>query len=253
MADLLTSLIGPESIQALTHSAQLAAVYKLAKPILSTFLGPAAQEIAETGRDFVKQLEWVKQLRANNALVDAKKALDDAHIDPQPVPLKVLMPILDNCALEDDAVLRNTWSLLLANAANPHSRYKVDPSFVEIMRQLMPIHIRILGFMYDYHTKAEKAREQESMVLDSTTYFVEIENELMPEEDNEVIKLALDNLIRLRLCIGTAGSGRNLPRSVGSRPMEARASEAYPGLSKLILTNLGRAFITICSAPIANE
>jgi hypothetical protein len=47
----------------------------------------------------------------------AQEMLEDAGLQPGPVPLKTLVPLLQYASLEDDKSLQERWANLLANAA----------------------------------------------------------------------------------------------------------------------------------------
>ena len=67
---------------------------------------------------------------------------------PQPVPGRILMPLLEGAAWEDDENLQAKWSALLANAAVMDNNGLILPSFVDTMRHLVPVQAQILDWMY---------------------------------------------------------------------------------------------------------
>jgi hypothetical protein len=68
--------------------------------------------------------------------------------EPQPVEPKILLPLVQAASLEADETLVEKWAALLANAADPTQKAKVQPSFVEAVRQLTPADAQLLEFIY---------------------------------------------------------------------------------------------------------
>ena len=66
------------------------------------------------------------------------KILQAANSRVQEVPEKILIPILQGVALEDDKNLHDMWAALLANAASPENVGKIRPTFIAILKQLAP-------------------------------------------------------------------------------------------------------------------
>lgn len=66
----------------------------------------------------------------------ARRMLKDAGIEPNDIPPKLFLPLLEGASLEDDADLQERWAALIANAANPYSEARVLPIFAQILKQL---------------------------------------------------------------------------------------------------------------------
>ncbi len=60
------------------------------------------------------------------------------------VPQKILLPILEHAAVEDDESLHSAWASLLANAAMLEEGLTITPAFVETLRQLSPAEMTFL-------------------------------------------------------------------------------------------------------------
>jgi hypothetical protein len=93
-------------------------------------------------------VEWQKRRveRASGLVQDAATAVSESRQEPQPVPPRVLIPILERRSLEDDAYLRDRWVALLANAAT--SPTGLIPSFATILAELSPQEARVLNRLY---------------------------------------------------------------------------------------------------------
>lgn len=107
------------------------------KGLLERLFGEAADEGGLILGDVIKgvgvSVRARMQLRTARVLLQTNKMLQAMGIEAQQVPLKVLLPILQNAALEEDNDLQDRWAALLANHAI--GKY-VDTVFPEVLRQL---------------------------------------------------------------------------------------------------------------------
>jgi Abortive infection alpha len=62
--------------------------------------------------------------------------LRDAGLQANPVPPRLLLPIFDNCSVEDNDDLQELWAGLLASASQETD--SLSPSFIETLKQLTP-------------------------------------------------------------------------------------------------------------------
>ena len=155
-----------------------------------------------------------------------------AAIEPQPVPLKTLFPLLEAAALENEDLLKKTWAALLANAANPNLKTSFAPSYVEILRQLGTNEVRVIDFIY-------KRLVNDDII---SIEFNEVNEVLLIPQP--LLKLAFDNLIRLRVC------SQNEKFTIDD---EGHLIQHLGDMSRLNTTNLGIAFIIACTPPIVES
>jgi Abortive infection alpha len=116
--------------------------------LLDKLAGPAAEEIGKTFQDRVKVFRFQRQLRM---LKQVKKMLDDASLSPKRVPLKLLGPIIEAGALEEDDALQDKWAALLANASLDSNM--VHPSFPEVLKQLTGLEATFLDVLWELREK----------------------------------------------------------------------------------------------------
>jgi hypothetical protein len=76
------------------------------------------------------------------------RMLHAANSPVQEVPEKLLIPILQGVALEDDENLHTMWAALLANTASPDGAQKVRPGFISILRNMAPDEALVLKALY---------------------------------------------------------------------------------------------------------
>jgi hypothetical protein len=218
----------------LVRATTTGAVAGIAEPYRDGFaavFGDAARQVSAT----FEALAWLQRLRVAAKVVEkAEKILVRLGIDPAPVRLKLLAPLLESASLEDegDETMQDLWAALLANAAAGDRGAEVLPSFVTILAELTPPQATLLDAIY---TDPPATRPQTSR-----TRWV---RESVDASDGE-FALWLGNLARLDLC---AISG---PPPIGLSPGSTDWENAYltHGLQR---TEWGNAFVSACRAPSA--
>lgn len=84
----------------------------IAKDFLDKLITPALEETGILLRDQVTFWKFKNQIRILNK---AKEYCEKNNISTKVISLKVLCPLLDNAALEEDEVLQDKWAILLSN------------------------------------------------------------------------------------------------------------------------------------------
>lgn len=118
-------------------------------------LGPAADELAEMWRDKVRFYRYEKQLAC---VSKAEIMAQDAGFIPQPVPPKILFPLLDGVSLEEDEDMHTMWVALLANASSPTFAEKVRPGYIALLREMSPDEAALLNWIYADGIRKRKKR-----------------------------------------------------------------------------------------------
>lgn len=127
---------------------------ELATDFLSRVLAPAADA---TGVALAYPIEeWHRRRveRANEMVVSAARILEGDGVDPQPVPGRILFPILQSGSLEEDDALRSTWARLLASAAAADTQSRVSPAFAHVLAQLNPVEVSVIEHLFVDHLDA---------------------------------------------------------------------------------------------------
>jgi hypothetical protein len=84
------------------------------------------------------------------------KMLQASGSPVQEVPEKILIPLLQGVALENDEDLHTMWAALLANAASPENAEKVRQGFIAILKQMSPDEAALLNFLADDRQRIEE-------------------------------------------------------------------------------------------------
>jgi hypothetical protein len=119
--------------------------------LLERALGPAADDVGEIIRAKVNS-------RRNRVIERAAAKLNEAKIEPREVPLRLLGPIVQHAALEDDENLADKWAALLANAAAGEKGADVSQRFAHILSLLTPLEARFFEMVANPKVIANASR-----------------------------------------------------------------------------------------------
>lgn len=194
--------------------------------LIERLFGGTVDEIGGMWQDSLKVRRQLRQVKLMEKL---QKALSGVEFEPQPIPDKIWMPILQAASMEDDDELQNIWASLLANASNSGNIGLVHPSYVEIVRQLSSREATLLQWIYNLDPKIG--------IVDS--YLKDTYQHLFGAEGMQDMMVATENLLRLGLLT------KDLTVHVDGARMDKRAMT----LHSYKQTELGAAIIRACTAP----
>jgi hypothetical protein len=192
----------------------IAGAVQTAKEFLLKLLGPATEEVGFLLQDKVRFYRFKNQLRV---LKKAETMLLKSGYKPQAVPLRVLVPILEAAASEDDDNLSDKWAALLANSSIDDGEDSSHPSFPRILSDITPGEARFLDHL------VKKGRE-----LDWYKFRDELAKILNVSEG--VINFYHGNLFRLGLIV-------------------IISEKKWSNSSTLRLETFGKAFMSACTPP----
>jgi hypothetical protein len=115
------------------------------RQLLYDLLGPVARESGELLADKVRMRRF---RNAEQMISDAGSRLREVGIEPKPVSLKVLIPILEDGSLEEDYDLVSKWAGLLASASAGN---RVLTCYPWLLSQLNAAEANVLSTVYDWH------------------------------------------------------------------------------------------------------
>ena len=87
----------------------------IAKQFLDKLVSPAVEEVGLLLRDTVAMWKFKNQVRILNK---AKAYCEKNNISPKVISLKLLCPLLDGAALEEEVILQDKWAILLSNMSD---------------------------------------------------------------------------------------------------------------------------------------
>ena len=109
--------------------------------LATKLLGPGVEATGEIIADRLRLLRFQLQVRL------LRKAEEIAQAEGFPrkaINGKVLFSLLQAADLEDNNDMQERWASLLASAINANNKTVLEPSFIEILKQLTPSHAYLL-------------------------------------------------------------------------------------------------------------
>jgi hypothetical protein len=199
-------------------------------------------EAGDWGADLIRRYRFKSAVKTY-AL--AKKMLDEAGIDPERVPLHILVPLIEKASLAEDPdesddpvaaeAMKERWAALLANAAAGSQSAEVLPSFPQILSELSPEEAAILDDIY---------RPVDDPIRDWRAYQLHPDIFAARRAADPLFDTRCFNLERLRL---VENQMENL-RMPGTDP------PVYRTLSQFVSgTGLGWNFVLACTRPRAGS
>ena len=129
-------------------------------------------------------LKYQKNLQNRNLTSDKIKTIDP----------KLGIPLLEAASLETDDFLQNTWARLLTNAVDPNFKSEIRVAFVDIIKTLTAVDVKILEEIHSSLSQEEK--------LNSTSIEVHINSPKILNSlkvDMVTYEASLNNLERCQL------------------------------------------------------
>jgi vacuolar-type H+-ATPase subunit H len=145
-----------------TASQALESATREARELIYEFLSPVAKE---SGRYIADKIRVVRIANITKMLNKAKKKLDAQSVPISPIALKIFVPILEGCSLEEEDGMIEKWANLLSAAA---SSARVLPSYIRILADLTPQEARILDKTFD-QSSMEPMKVGDLHTVDSLT------------------------------------------------------------------------------------
>jgi Abortive infection alpha len=176
--------------------------------------------------DQVKLWRWTRQI---DIIKKAQVKIESSGLSKRQIPLKVLVPIIQNSSLEEDSNMQNKWANLLANAAT--GNVDVSPNYAAILNELSPLEVSILDKVYFEVNKELNYEKRREIQFDSSKL------KSMFSIQDEKMDLVIENLYRLNLFQSPAGRGATL----GNFPFALRTTKIFE------FTTLGYEFVKACS------
>lgn len=176
--------------------------------------------------DQVKLWRWSNQI---NIITKAQRKIEESGLDKKQIPLKVLVPIIQNSSLEQDENMQDKWANMLANAAT--GNVEISPNYAAILNELSPIEVSILDKIYQEVNKESDYQKRKSFQFDAS----KLQSILSITE--EKMDLIVENLFRLNVLQSPAGQGVML----GNFPFALKTTKVFE------FTTLGYEFVKACN------
>ncbi len=203
---------------------------KLASFAARVFREPAEAAVGMLG-DRLKFMRWQRQVRLADRV---NEILADRSVEEtRAVPPKLALPIFEQASLEENDGLQDLWAKLLANAMDPGHTEEVRYAFVEIIRSLNPLDVRMLHSFYE--SLAEQGADWQAIKNYNVTREQMREFLGISPEDYE---LSVHNLFRVQ-CLTPAVLKTGA--TMGNDTLTINK-----GTDAVTMTPLGKSFVEAC-------
>jgi hypothetical protein len=112
--------------------------------IVRNLAGPISKEVGEYFGEIA--VAWRLKKRALRIASLGQALISASVVSKRPIPLKILLPLLNDASLEDDQELQDCWASLLASAADGDA-VEITRAYVEILRELTSRDARLLQWI----------------------------------------------------------------------------------------------------------
>lgn len=133
-----------ESVLRNRVNGELVTSREAAKGFLARLAGPATEELDFLLCDSEQIYRLKNQLRM---LGRTQEILASSKSEPNAVPFRTLLTILEGAALEDDGTLIAKWAALLANSTKDRNSFAAHPSLPKILAELVPLEVRFIDHL----------------------------------------------------------------------------------------------------------
>lgn len=238
------------------ESTSVKAVEKLGGFLSNVFGIPITTSVGML-QDKLAVVRWERQLR----LADRVREITHARAisgQPTSVPPRLAVPIIENASLEEDNYLQDLWAHLLSAAMNSETNSNVRNAFVDIIKQLEPIDVKILELCYK---KYREGRARNIARNGDKSWYREGDSIEHPISQIDIVKAleitpidyktAVDNLIRTRL-LASYIEDNEIQSEVDGDEQYYEVSLHY-GYHSVCMTQLGVSFVLVCTPSSEEE
>tara|TARA_R110002033_G_scaffold145280_2_gene183033 strand:- start:806 stop:1732 length:927 start_codon:yes stop_codon:yes gene_type:complete len=155
---------------------------ELAKDFLDKLIMPAVEETGLLIKEKVTYWKFKNQVKILNK---AKEYCEKNGIKPKTISFKLLVPLIETSALEEDEVLQDKWAILLTNMVDSEQNVE-NHVFPYILGQISTNEYLFLEQVY--FSKRERLGKLEKELEQFRQHKPKIENELQ----SEIEKIQLD-------------------------------------------------------------
>lgn len=231
---------------------------KDAEGLIRGLFGPAFEGAAML-TDNIRLRRFKNQIKI---FKKAEKLLKKNKINPSKLNLKVLAPLIEFTALEEDENLQELWANLIKNIVSKPISLMMQQNAIDILRKLSNEEVRVLNLVYESAiqqrilmaeklnrgTSQDKPITPEHLTIHQFSFSINRITEDL-EQDRAVVVLSIDALFALNLVRytvdGVAFDSRDFKGLFfedGSNPLSVGITDT----DSVRLTDLGFEFVRIC-------
>jgi hypothetical protein len=125
--------------------------------LIHKLAGPLCEEV---GVFLGEKFRAYRTKNVSRIVEKTEHILGTAGLPVNPVPPRLLLPIIENCSVQDDEILQTLWAGLLATAS--HQGNSTLAAYIDTLKQLTPDEARFLEKLYadlDFNVHFRRVRE----------------------------------------------------------------------------------------------
>lgn len=197
---------------------------------IARYIGGSLEQAVGIFEDKLCYMRWERQLRLMRRAEETLKEVGLAT-PTKSLPMKLLVPLLQGAAMEEDDQLQDRWVNLLINSCNEAAHIDLQHSFIDILERLTPLEAQMLDCIYSL--PYEKIRH-DGVITENLPYSAKVGTDTDQEDvpPSEAVQIGLANLA-LMGCV-------RLGLSMGGGEFFGRINPTF----------LGILFVQACRAPI---
>lgn len=161
---------------------------------ITDILRPPAKELGGLFADKVRGWRLDNQFKIIRKAIEFQK---ETGIKKQQIPIKLVAELIENCSWEEDEDIQMKWSALLSNATTENENTDIYLSYVEILRQLSPAHVKLLDYMYSEEELPARRALRSSPNYHNFHNSYTLQKKLQLSNDD--YHMLVDGLVRLNL------------------------------------------------------
>jgi Abortive infection alpha len=215
-------------------------------------VGIPLKHLGGMAADRIVYWRWTQGVKLAGKINEKLAELPDGVGRRSPPP-KFSIPLIETAVLEDDDALIGVWAQLLVSSIHEDFSGKVRVAFIDILKQLEPLDIKILDYCFQVYIKNISARkpffeknvddypEVNDVCFDKV--FIERKMRIKPVSCVE----SLDNLFRCNLIKSLTKTEQTLTAAYGSGSHQVIEVERSLGYESFSFTQLGFEFMRSCT------
>lgn len=221
----------------------------------ATVMGESIDATCGMLADSLKYKRWERQIKL---VKEAERLIYDKNLSNRFIPIspKLVLPIFQNASIEEDNLLHDLYAKLLVTAIDPEVETR-RTAFVETIRQLEPIDVKILQAMYTVYEKKEKDYQENKEKYINQKWFRDnrpptwtsiLSTNILDSItiSDSIYWESVDNLCRLGLA-DSYFEEDSIDIDIENDSLSTNIVTSHGGYDNLCITALGVAFVKICN------
>jgi hypothetical protein len=193
--------------------------------------------------DRLRYIRWERQIRladrCNEIIGDR-----NLHRNTRVVAPQLAFPIIQNASLEEDDILQDLWANLLVRAMDASSEIP-RRAFIDIIKQLESMDVRLLEFIYSTYLQRRALKKSNFSAEEIKIYKHEILENF--EINDNVYKTAIDNLMRVRL-VSSYVEESDVETKDPDGSYDFHEVSIHHGYDIICITSFGVSFVRACTS-----